>query len=95
MIENENLLSNVKEVSNYFIKQAKSLPNVTSIKGRGLMLGLEFDFPVSEIRKTLIHKHHIFTGSAANPNVLRILPPLTITKQHINMFFEALQKLIA
>ena len=58
------------------------------------MLGLEFDFPVAEIRKTLIHKHHIFTGSAANPNVLRILPPLTITKQHINMFFEALQKVI-
>jgi acetylornithine aminotransferase len=54
------------------------------------MLGLEFDFPVKELRTKLIYKHHIFTGSAANPNVLRILPPLTITKAHIDQFFEAL-----
>ena len=46
------------------------------------MLGLEFDFPVAEIRKTLIHKHHIFTGSSKNPNLIRILPPLTIQKEH-------------
>lgn len=92
VIENENLLSNVKEVSNYFIKEAKSLPLLTSIKGRGLMLGLEFNFPVSEMRKTLIYKHFIFTGSSKNPNLLRILPPLTIQKKHIDVFIKTLKE---
>jgi acetylornithine aminotransferase len=55
------------------------------------MLGLEFDFPISELRKRLIYKHHIFTGSAKNPNLIRILPPLTIQKEHIDTFFEALK----
>ena len=45
---------------------------------------------VSELRKTLIFKHHIFTGGSKNPNLIRILPPLTIKKEHIDLFFEAL-----
>ncbi|MGK0427403.1 MAG: acetylornithine aminotransferase, partial [Ulvibacter sp.] len=70
----------------------KTIPRLKNVKGRGLMLGLEFDFPVSELRKALIYKHHIFTGSAKNPNLLRILPPLTIKKEHFDLFFEALKK---
>jgi len=90
VLEEEDLMSNVKNMSDYFIQKAKNLKNLKSIKGRGLMLGLEFDFPVSELRKKLIYEHHIFTGSAKNPNLIRILPPLTIQKIHIDMFFEAL-----
>ncbi len=91
VLEEEKLLENANEISVYFIEKAKELPSLKSIKGRGLMLGLEFDFPVSELRKQLIHKHHMFTGSAKNPNLLRILPPLTIQKKHIDAFFEALK----
>lgn len=91
VLEEEKLLENAKEISVFFIDKAKQLPSLKSIKGRGLMLGLEFDFPVSELRKQLIHKHHMFTGSAKNPNLLRILPPLTIQKKHIDAFFEALK----
>ena len=90
VIKEEKLMQNVTEISNYFIAKAKTLSKIKKIKGRGLMLGLEFDFPIAELRKKLIHKHHIFTGSAKNPNLLRILPPLTITKQHVDHFFEAL-----
>ena len=56
------------------------------------MLGLEFNFPIAELRKKLIFNQHIFTGSAKNPNLLRILPPLTIKKEHVDVFFEALKK---
>ena len=90
VLKEEKLLENAKEISAYFIEKAKEIPKLKSIKGRGLMLGLEFDFPIAELRKTLIHKHHIFTGSAKNPNLLRILPPLTIQKEHIDVFIEAL-----
>lgn len=88
----QHLLDHVKEINEYFIKKSEELSNLKSIKGRGLMLGLEFDFPIAELRKNLIFDHHIFTGSAKNPNLLRILPPLTIQKEHLYMFFEALKK---
>jgi acetylornithine aminotransferase len=91
VLDSENLSDNVNTVSNYFVEKAKELPKLKTIKGRGLMLGLEFNFPIAELRKNLIFKHHIFTGSAKNPNLLRILPPLTIQKEHFDFFFEALK----
>ena len=91
VIEKENLMENAKEISAYFFEKAKDLPKLKNTKGRGLMLGLEFDFPIKELRGKLIHTHRIFTGSAKNPNVLRILPSLTVKKEHIDAFFDALK----
>ncbi|GFD83462.1 acetylornithine aminotransferase [Tenacibaculum sp. KUL118] len=91
-IQKEQLMENAQQIAAYFMEQTASIPQITTVKGRGLMLGLEFDSPIADLRKNLIFKHHIFTGSAKNPNLLRILPPLTIQKQHIDMFFEALKK---
>jgi acetylornithine aminotransferase len=94
VLEEENLMQNASEVSNYFIEKASKINQIKQVKGRGLMLGLEFDFPISELRKTLIFDHHIFTGSAKNPNLLRILPALTVQKKHIDLFFEALESVL-
>jgi len=91
VLKEENLLENASTISKYFIEKASTITQIKKIKGRGLMLGMEFDFPVAALRKELIFKHHIFTGSAKNPNLLRILPPLTIKKQHVDQFFEALK----
>lgn len=90
VLKNEKLLENAKEISAYFIKKAKEIPQIKNIKGRGLMLGIEFDFPIADIRKNLIFKHKIFTGSSSNKNLLRILPSLTVKKEHIDTFFKAL-----
>lgn len=90
VIEEDKLMDNVEEMSEYFIKIAKTIPQIRKIKGKGLMLGLEFDFEVGDLRKKLIYEYQIFTGGAANKKLLRILPPLTIKKEHINQFFEAL-----
>ncbi|MCF1422639.1 aspartate aminotransferase family protein [Mangrovimonas futianensis] len=87
----EDLMANAMEVSAYFLEKTKELPGLKQVKGRGLMLGLEFDFKVGDLRKKLIHQHHIFTGSANNPNLIRILPPLTVKKSHIDQFFNALK----
>ena len=94
VINDEQLMINAKNISHYFMQKATQLSNLKSVKGRGLMLGLEFDFPVAQIRKTLIEDYNIFTGSAKNPNLIRILPPLTIQKKHIDVFFEALEKIL-
>ncbi|WP_242156631.1 aspartate aminotransferase family protein [Aestuariivivens sediminis] len=92
VMEVENLMQNVKDVSEYFIQKAQAIPQIKQIKGRGLMLGLAFEFPIADLRKQLIYKHNIFTGSAKYPNILRILPPLSLQKSHVDAFFEALKE---
>ena len=92
VIEEEGLIQNVKNMANYFRQKVSDIPQIKTIKGKGLMLGLEFDFSIADLRKNLIYKHHIFTGSAKNPNLIRILPPLTIQKEHIDTFVLALKK---
>ena len=94
VIEKEELQQNAREIGKYFIKNAKQIPEIINIKGRGLMLGLEFNYEVKEIRKKLIYDKKIFTGSSGNKNLLRILPPLTIKKKHIDIFFESLKEVI-
>jgi len=94
IIENENLIDNVNAISAYFKELAAQIPEVKNIKGRGLMLGLEFDFDVTELRKKLIYEEHIFTGNASQKNLLRILPPLSITKKDVDVFFAGLQNVL-
>ena len=92
VLEAEDLLKNATALGTYFKEKAKDIPQVKRVKGRGLMLGLEFDFEVAELRKKLIYKQHLFTGGAKDKNVLRILPALNINMEHLDVFFEALKK---
>ena len=92
VIKKEGLQEHAKELGNYFTDFAKKISSVKKVKGRGLMLGLEFDFPVGPLRKELIYNQHIFTGGSSNKNLLRILPPLTIQKKHFDIFFQKLEE---
>jgi len=92
VLETQSLMQNAQHMEIYFREKAKEVPQILQLKGRGLMLGLAFDFPVAELRKALLFKHNIFTGSSKNPNLIRILPPLTIKKEHIDTFFSALKQ---
>ena len=92
VLKEEGLQKNAEELGKYFIDQAKNIPSVKKLKGRGLMLGLEFDFEVSDLRKELIYQQQIFTGGSSNKNLLRILPPLTLQKKHFDIFFKRLEK---
>lgn len=74
-----------------FIRNQKDLQGIKEIKGRGLMLGFEFDFDVKQLRENLLYKHRIFTGASSNKKLLRILPPLTIAESHLEYFLESLQ----
>lgn len=94
VLKAEGLQKHAKELGEYFIQLAKNIPAVKQIKGRGLMLGLEFDFEVGPLRKELIYQHHIFTGGSNNKKLLRILPPLTVQKKHIDFFFVKLEEAI-
>lgn len=91
VLENENLIQNAAEVGAYFREKAEEFPQIKNIKGKGLMLGIEFDFEVGELRKRMIYDQHIFTGGATNKKLLRFLPALNCTKEHIDLFFNALK----
>lgn len=92
VMEKELLIENAAKLENIFRQMASEIPQVKRIKGRGLMLGLEFEFEVAELRKRLIHNKHIFTGGAKDKKVLRFLPALNITEAHLKSFFQALRK---
>ena len=70
------------------------ISKIKKVKGRGLMLGLEFDFEVSGLRKQLIYDHHIFTGGSSNKKLIRILPPLTVKEKHFDYLFDALKEIL-
>jgi len=91
VMENEKLVQNAATLGNYFKEKANDIPQIKKVKGKGLMLGLEFDFEVGELRKKLIYNQHLFTGGAMNKKLLRFLPALNCTKDHIDLFFNALK----
>lgn len=90
VIDSENLIDNVNEVGFYLKKELSNLPNV-DIRGKGLMIGVEFEHPIKELRCILLKDHYIFTGVAQNPNVLRLLPPLCLTKTEVDYFINSLK----
>lgn len=90
VLEKEKLYDHAKAMGEYFVDKAKELSFVKTIKGRGLMLGLEFENEVGPLRKELIFKHRIFTGGSSNKNLIRILPPLNVKQKHLDQLFTSL-----
>ena len=97
VFEKENLVENAHEVGEYFLDQLRLLQQTNShileVRGRGLMIGLVLDQPHKLIRQHLIHEQHIFTGCAGT-NILRILPPLMITKADVDDFIYRLKNVL-
>lgn len=94
VLASEHLIQNAATVGAYMMEQLKSIPEITEIRGRGLMIGIEFDFAVGEIRKKLLYNQHIFTGSSSNKNTIRLLPPLNITNKEVDIFIVALKEVL-
>ncbi len=95
VIESEELLAHARGMEAYFRERAGEIPAIRVVKGTGLMLGLGFDFEVADLRKKLIFEHRIFTGSAKNKNLLRILPALNVQPEELDLLFAALKKELA
>lgn len=92
MAEN-NLMQNAAEVGGYLIEELKKFSEVKEVRGRGLMIGIDLPTELSNVKKDLLFKHHIFTGEA-KPNVIRLLPALNLTKAYADRFLEAFSTLV-
>lgn len=97
VFEQEHFVENANEVGTYFIDQLRQLQQTNShvleVRGRGLMIGLVLDTPHKEVRSRLVHEQHAFTGCAGT-NILRILPPLIITKADVDDFIFRLKNVL-
>ncbi len=91
VMEREALLDNALAREQELRKELLNVDQISEVRGHGLMLGLVFDFPVADLRKSLVFDQHIFTGSSSQPNVLRLLPPLTIGSEDIQRFISGLK----
>ena len=89
----EKLVDNALEVGNYLFSKLAQIPQIKELRGKGLMIGVEFDFPIAAIRKQLLYDEKIFTG-VTGTNVIRILSPLTLTKTQVDHFVNALIKVL-
>jgi acetylornithine/N-succinyldiaminopimelate aminotransferase len=88
VMDQDNLMQNAAEVGGYLIDELKKFKQVTEVRGRGLMIGIDLPAEYATAKKDLLFKHHIFTGEA-KPNVIRLLPALNLTKAHADKFLEA------
>lgn len=88
VIKNEKLMMNAKAIGDYMTAVLKKITGVKEVRGRGLMIGVELEFPYDQVRNELIFTHRIFTGTAGK-NIIRLLPPLTLTKEEAEIFLHA------
>ncbi|MBR1789954.1 MAG: aminotransferase class III-fold pyridoxal phosphate-dependent enzyme [Bacteroidaceae bacterium] len=97
VMEQECLVDNAREVGDYLMDGLRKLqtrnPHITDVRGRGLMIGIELDVPQKPIRERLIYDEHVFTGSSGS-NLLRLLPPLCLTKKDADEFLEKLKRVL-
>lgn len=95
VMESEQLVAHAAQVGDYLLDSLKQWqtqnPHIVDVRGRGLMIGVEFDAPIKDYRNRLVHEQHLFTG-AASTNILRLLPPLTLSMEQAT---EALRRMQA
>lgn len=93
VMEKENLLDNVNAVGDYLLAELKKIDGIKEVRGQGLMIGIEFDSPVKDIRRKLLFEERVFTG-VSGANTIRLLPPLTLSMEQAALFIERFKKVI-
>ncbi|WP_341652489.1 aminotransferase class III-fold pyridoxal phosphate-dependent enzyme [Blattabacterium cuenoti] len=95
ILEKEKLIENAKKMGKILLKELRIISEIKEIRGRGLMIGLEFGFPILDLKNVLVYKEKVFVGTSNNPYVLRLLPPLNINENHIKLFLKKLKNALA
>jgi acetylornithine/N-succinyldiaminopimelate aminotransferase len=91
VMEDESLTKNALEIGEYLSTALAQIPGVKEVRGKGLMIGVEMEFPIKDMRNALLFEHHILTGNSSNANTIRLLPPLNITKQQAKKVLKAFE----
>ena len=90
IIQNEQLIENATRMGAYLREGIEAIGGYKELRGRGLMIGIEFTFPIKELRNKLLFEHKLFTG-VAGANTLRLLPSLALQAAEADRFLDALR----
>lgn len=93
VMESEKLTENALAIGNFLLERLKAISQIKEVRGSGLMIGLEFGFPIEELRRTLLFKHKIFTGISGT-NIIRLLPPLSLSLKQADFFVRTLEEIL-
>jgi len=93
IIKVEHLVENAAKIGDYLMEELAKIPQVKEVRGLGLMIGIEFEQPIKEIRSRLLFEKKIFTGASGN-NVIRLLPPLCLSKSDANLFLTSFKEIL-
>ena len=91
IIGNENLIEEAFQKGEYLIQKLKEIPQLKEIRGKGLLIGIDFEIPASQVSKKLREEFKIFVGSATNPLTMRLLPPLTVSYPEMDYLISSLK----
>ena len=91
VIQKEDLIEKAKQRGQYLMNKLKGIEGISGLRGEGLMIGFDVPEELKDLRKNLLYEHKIFTGEA-KPNIIRLLPALTISRKQIEEFLEALKE---
>ena len=91
IFEQENLVENARKVGEYLKAELQKIPQIKEVRGEGLMIGMEFDYPVKELRTRLIKEEKVFTG-ATGTHLIRLLPPLVLTMEQAEDFITRFKR---
>lgn len=94
IISNENLVEESLQKGKYLVQKLNEIPRVKEIRGKGLLIGIDFEIPASQVSKILREEFKIFVGSASNPLTMRLLPPLTISYPEMDYLISSLQSVL-
>jgi len=94
IMEKEQLVENAAMVGKYLMEELNKIEGIREVRGLGLMIGIEFEAPIKDIRRKLLFEKHIFTGVSGS-NVIRLLPPLTLTVQQAAYFIEKFRETLS
>ena len=94
VMNDEHLVDNAATTGRYLIDRLREIPQIKEVRGKGLMIGLEFDGPVKELRHKLLFEQHVFTG-ASGTNVIRLLPPLSLSREEADDFIGKLKYILS
>lgn len=94
VLEAEKLQAKAWELGEKLMEKLKEIPGITDVRGKGLMIGIDLDRDAGPVRTELVKQYHIFTGSAANKQTIRLLPPLSVEWNQLNSFLVALKEIL-
>jgi acetylornithine aminotransferase len=95
IMEGEKLLDNANNVGRYLMDELRQLPTgIKELRGRGLMIGIEFETSIKEVRNRLLFEEKVFTG-VAGTNTIRLLPPLTLSMEEAAEFVRRFRRVLA